>query len=99
MPGQFTKRFSHRREVAMVDEPISQPLRAAIEAARRTGSCDISNLRLTALPPEIVQLPSLRTLHLVGNQLTELPPEITQLTRLQTLTLNDNQLTELPPVI
>ena len=41
--------------------------------------------QLTALPPEIGQLTSLRDLTLDGNQLTALPPEIAQLAKLREL--------------
>ncbi|MEM9503708.1 MAG: leucine-rich repeat domain-containing protein [Cyanobacteria bacterium P01_E01_bin.43] len=54
---------------------------------------------LTELPPEIGQLTSLQTLHLVYNQLSRLPPEIGQLTNLKSLSLGSNQLSRLPPEI
>jgi Leucine-rich repeat (LRR) protein len=66
---------------------------------RQQKSLDLSNKKLTALPPEIGQLTGPRHLDLKGNQLTALPPEIGQLTALQRLNLNANQLTALPPEI
>ena len=74
---------------------------AAIKEAARTGATelDLSDKELTTLPPEIVQLVNLQSLHLGNNQLTTLPREIVQLANLQSLHLNDNQLTTLPPEI
>ena len=54
---------------------------------------------LSSLPPEIVQLTNLTTLHLEANQLSSLPPEIVQLTNLTTLHLSYNKLSSLPPEI
>jgi internalin A len=68
-----------------------------IRSVLKSGIWDLSNRRLTALPPEISQLTRLQTLRLDGNQLTVLPPEIGQLTGLRYLELDRNQLTELPP--
>jgi hypothetical protein len=72
-----------------------------IEEARVSGETRLilSELGLTALPPEIGQLKNLRHLYLYGNQLTTLPAEIGQLTNLEGLALNRNQLTSLPPEI
>ena len=72
---------------------------AQVREIKRTGRCDLSHRELTALPPEIGQLTSLRTLRIDGNQLTALPPEIGQLTSLRTLRIDGNQLTALPPEI
>ncbi|MEL6150103.1 MAG: leucine-rich repeat domain-containing protein [Chloroflexota bacterium] len=44
---------------------------------------DLSDNRLTALPPEIGQLTALQELNLWNNQLMFLPPEIGQLASLQ----------------
>jgi internalin A len=70
-----------------------------IREIERSGRCDLRDRGLTALPPEITQLTSLRTLVLDGNRLSALPPEIGQLTGLQVLGLNRNRLTALPPEI
>jgi len=51
------------------------------------------------LPPEIVKLTNLTTLHLSRNQLTALPPEIFKLINLTTLHLSGNQLIALPSEI
>jgi hypothetical protein len=74
-----------------------------IEACRYRGRqgdrLNLSNLSLTALPPEVGGLTTLATLNLSGNQLTSLPAEIGQLTALTGLELSGNQLTTLPPQI
>ncbi|MDA1313910.1 MAG: leucine-rich repeat domain-containing protein [Acidobacteria bacterium] len=92
-----------------VDRLTGKPERsalAAIEEAARTGATglDLSDRKLTALPPEIGQLRNLQSLDLRSNQLTTLPPEIGQLVNLQSLNLQSlnlqsNQLTTLPPEI
>jgi len=70
-----------------------------IREIERTGHCDLSDRGLTALPPEITEFTSLRTLVLDGNRLTGLPPRIGRITGLQVLRLNRNQLSALPPEI
>jgi Leucine-rich repeat (LRR) protein len=60
---------------------------------------NLSQKKLTQLPPEIGLLTSLRTLNLSANQLTHLPLEIGQLTSLRTLRLDSNHLTRLPSEI
>ena len=85
----------------MADETPEQEARRRIEEAARTGAdqLNLSNLELTALPPEIGQLQDLQVLDLYHNGLTTLPPEIGQLQSLQELYLQENQLTTLPPEI
>jgi internalin A len=70
-----------------------------IRQAAEEGALSLVNRGLTALPPEVTQLTSLRRLNLDYNALTALPPEIGQLTDLRTLGLFGNQLTVLPPEI
>jgi internalin A len=72
-----------------------------IEQCRKSGETrlDLSNLGLSALPPEIGQLTALTELYLWNNQLSTLPPEIGQLTALRELALHNNQLSTLPPEI
>ncbi len=75
------------------------------EAQKRIAQCredqgtelHLSELGLTALPPELFQLTALTRLDLDGNHLTALPPELGQLTALTWLDLDKNQLTALPP--
>ncbi|GEM_PF-2552686 len=73
--------------------------RIAEAAASGATEVDLSELGLTALPPEIVQLQALQSLDLAGNELTALPAEIVQLQALQSLDLAHNQLTALPEKI
>ena len=70
--------------------------RAAVEGAT---VLDLSDLGLTALPPEIGALTSLTELDLSRNQLTALPPAIGALASLTALDLSRNRLTALPPEI
>jgi len=87
---------ARRKVEAAAAGPVSE---AEFQEIKRTGRYDLSNRELTALPPEIAQLASLRELALGGNQLTVLPPEIGQLTNLKGLAPAHNQLTTLPPEI
>jgi Leucine-rich repeat (LRR) protein len=72
-----------------------------IEEARQAGATelDLSSLKLTEVPEEILSLQQLQSLNLSNNQLTELPEAIASLTQLQFLNLSFNQLTELPEAI
>ncbi|MEZ0395532.1 MAG: leucine-rich repeat domain-containing protein, partial [Anaerolineales bacterium] len=65
----------------------------------RLTELDLSQNRLTSLPPEIGNLTSLTELNLGGNHLPSLPPEIGNLTSLTKLNLGSNHLTSLPPEI
>lgn len=60
---------------------------------------DISSRGLTALPPEIGQLPGLESLHLFDNALTTLPEEMGRLTAPQYLGIGMNRLSRLPHVL
>lgn len=75
-------------------EALEQILRAK---ADRADTLDLSDLRLTTLPPELGQCTALQTLFLRNNQLTTLPPELGRCTALSELDLSDNRLTRLPP--
>ncbi len=79
----------------MTQEELLQIIDEAARDERHT--LDLREKGLTALPPEIGQLQSLRYLFLARNQLTALPPEIGQLQNLWQLVLRGNQLTSLPP--
>jgi Leucine-rich repeat (LRR) protein len=72
-----------------------------IQKARETKATrlNLSNRKLTKLPPEIGQLIELQVLWLNDNQLEHLPPEIGQLQNLRRLRLHNNRLTSLPPEI
>ena len=85
--------------IAEVHQANTEALRK-IEECRRLGKkgtkLDLSDLRLTTLPPAIGQLTALTELVLWGNQLTTLPPELGQLTALRELFLAGNPLQEPP---
>lgn len=57
---------------------------------------DLSNCRLTSVPPEIGMLRNLVILDLNRNKLTCLPHEIGELKKLTKLTLSNNQISEIP---
>src|SRR5437660_1572803 len=75
------------------DDAYAEALKR-IEACRKLGKkgtkLDLSNLGLSALPPEVGRLTALTELYLDGNQLTALPPEVGRLTALTVLYLHDN---------
>lgn len=62
-------------------------------------SLDLSDMRLTEIPPEVCTLTHLTNLSLSDNRLTSLPPEISALTNLTWLDISYNDLTTLPPEI
>lgn len=84
-------------------EAYEEALRRIEKYRREVGATgaklDLSQLGLTAVPPEIGQLTALTRLELDVNQLTTLPSEIGRLTALRELYLHNNQLTSLPPEI
>ena len=81
----------------MTQKELLQIIKKAARDERDT--LDLDGKGLTALPPEIGQLQTLRALDLNNNQLTALPPEIGQLQNLKALDLAKNWLTALPPEI
>ena len=89
------------KQTAMARRPREREARRRIEEAARTGAkeLDLSEMELTALPPEIGRLQNLQVLDLRDNPLTALPPEIGQLQNLRELVLINNKLTTLPPEI
>lgn len=70
-----------------------------IAAGEPVRELDLSNWGLTALPPEIGQLPGLERLYLYGNELSALPAELGRLTALTELNVGHNRLTRLPEVL
>ena len=71
---------------------------ARIAQAKREGSTELelSQLRLTELPPEIGRLTGLRVLDLWDNQLTGVSDCLRELKQLQILDLSRNRLTTVP---
>ncbi|MCI0710177.1 MAG: leucine-rich repeat domain-containing protein [Chloroflexi bacterium] len=72
---------------------------AQAEAIYQTTYLDLSEHKLTMLPPEIGYMKNLKVLVLWGNSLTELPPEMGSLSNLKELHLNKNNLRAVPPEI
>lgn len=78
-----------------------------IEEALKSGETelDLSDMRLTELPPELWNSPNLKVLKLgykymgAENQLTEIPKEIANLNQLQELHLSYNKLIALPELL
>ncbi|KIC75396.1 Leucine-rich repeat protein SHOC-2 [Neochlamydia sp. EPS4] len=69
------------------------------EYGKDITSLNLDKLRLTSLPPEIMQLTKLQKLELSGNQLTALPAELWQLSQMQYLHVSSNQLTSISAAI
>ena len=74
---------------------------ALINRAAEEGvtELDLSEERLSKLPPEIGRLTNLTALDLSRNQITVIPPEIQCLTNLTALDFSRNQITVIPPEI
>jgi internalin A len=78
-------------------DSLSAALRIiAVAWEKRSPSLNLSNLGLTALPPEVGSLAALTTLDLRNNRLVTLPPEVGSLTALTKLDLGGNRLVALP---
>jgi len=72
-------------------EPLDQSLRDS------TLILDLSNNRLTTLPPDFGNMMGLEKLSLAHNELAELPPEFGNMGRLRDLDMRFNRLRDLPP--
>ncbi len=66
---------------------------------RKLTLLDLQSNRFSEFPPELLELPLLRTLHLSDNKIARLPAGIRLLKELETLHLNDCQIETLPPEI
>lgn len=84
--------LSARRETLAANRPLA----AALDRGRATGVLDLSQHRLSALPPEVTTMTSLVKLDLTGCELTALPDAITNLQVLEELSLVRNAFTDLP---
>lgn len=71
--------------------------RRRIEQLGDSTVLDLSDLRLTTLPPELADLTHLTELNLGHNWLTDLPDWLADLTQLEKLLLFNNDLTRVPP--
>jgi internalin A len=79
-------------------DPISiARTRIAEEAERRTGSLNLSNLKLEALPKELASLTALKELDCSRTQVTDLAP-LASLTALKELDCSRTQVTDLAPL-
>jgi internalin A len=81
----------------MTNEELLQIIEKA--AGDKATELDLSDRRITTLPPEIGQLINLRILDLSNNRLASLPSAIGQLTNLTHLYLYGNRLNSLPSEI
>ncbi|NJL83760.1 MAG: GTP-binding protein [Chloroflexaceae bacterium] len=86
--------LSPRKSPEMQYEDLVKTIKQT--AAQEVTILDLSDYRLTTLPPEIGLLVNLNILYLNNNFLSTLPPEIGKLKKLSRLYLNNNQLTSLP---
>ena len=64
--------------------------------AESSGKLDLSECRLTTIPPEVFELTELEELSLAGNDIHFLPSEIGRLTSLKRLQLSGNYLEHVP---
>ncbi|CAG9466477.1 unnamed protein product [Pedinophyceae sp. YPF-701] len=76
--------------------PSAGELAARVSVARSTGKLDLSELGLTHVPEEVLEIKGLEDLSLAGNRITRLPDELCTLTSLRRLGLAGNSLTALP---
>ncbi len=90
-----------RRDLTVIEgaHEICQWMNQHQETLARIEDLDLSNLRLTYLPPEIGLFRGLIRLNLFNNQLTIVPEELGNLNRLRMLNLSNNQLTVIPAIL
>ncbi|KCV67771.1 hypothetical protein H696_05714 [Fonticula alba] len=107
---QITQDISRARKLVLLDVSrnalVDLPLGALRDGPGRLHRLKLVNLshnNLTAVPPELFQLPCLRKLDLSHNRLAVLPTAAATYQRasaeLYSLLLNDNRLVELPRVL
>lgn len=100
LTGAYTLIHAGRRpkkpaRAALAAKPQQQEVEKPDDLTRR----DLAGQGLAAVPREVLQLQTLRTLNLMNNALVALPNEIGQLTQLEVLGLKSNRLTALPDSI
>ena len=83
-------------------QPLSKKILAAIfiEAGRRSVRVlDLSDRKITSIPPEIGRATGLEVLKLNNNRLQSLPSQLGTLKRLKRIELLDNRFTKVPRVL
>ncbi len=95
---QIGMQWNDETVVARLERVIGQKLGARVDYNEdgQLITLNLSNLSLTSLPPELIQLINLRVLVLQDNELTQVPVELSQLTNLQYFYLNNNKVTQVP---
>jgi hypothetical protein len=78
---------------------LARALETIEEAGPAPSSIELAGYGLTAIPPELWRLTSLRSLYLEENWLAGLPAEIGRLENLETLDISCNRLSSLPKVL
>ncbi|MEZ0485070.1 leucine-rich repeat domain-containing protein [Fibrella aquatica] len=96
--GRFPVHLIHVQDLYLSNNQLTT-LPGSIGVMKHLRQLFIDENPITALPNEIEQLDSLRTLVLGGNQLTTLPSSIGSLRGLVQLTVGKNQLREVPETI
>ncbi|GLH09254.1 hypothetical protein R5R35_000069 [Gryllus longicercus] len=80
---------------ALEDESLPKSL----STMKTLKEINLSGNRLTAFPPQILELSNVKYLYLGGNQITCVPRDIWKLISLQVLYIGGNQLTEVPVTV
>ncbi len=101
IPRPFINRSIHQKKPLYImssHKTIAQ-IQNLLDTHPNTTKVVLSNLALSAIPPQISLLTQLTQLHLSNNKLAKLPKEIGQLTNLKLLYLHFNHLIQIPSTI